>query len=263
MVEGKHPPNKASSPGGFSADSEILLRIVQLRHNHDNKRTGNDVDAAIPAGLATLIETYGYWLVGAMIALESMGLPLPGETTLIAASLYAGNTHRLEIWMVLAAAAAGAMIGDNIGFWIGREGGLRLLERYGSRVGLGPARLRLGRYLFHLHGGKVVFFGRFVAVLRALAALLAGANRMDWRQFLAFNAAGGLIWAGLYGGGAYLLGDRITRVVGPVGFTALGVAAVAALFGFRALRQREAIWQAQADAAFPDGAFPDSVHHQE
>jgi membrane protein DedA with SNARE-associated domain len=210
------------------------------------------VDSAIPATLATLIETYGYWIVAGIIALESMGLPLPGETTLVAASLYAGSTHRLEIWLVVLAAAAGAIIGDNIGFWIGREGGLRLLERYGSRVGLGPARLRLGRYMFRLHGGKVVFFGRFVAMLRALAAVLAGANRMDWQQFLAFNAAGGVIWAGLYGGGAYLLGDRITRVVGPIGLAALGIAAVAAFLGFRALWRREAAWQAHADAMFPD-----------
>ncbi len=210
------------------------------------------MDSTIPATLATLIETYGYWIVAGVIALESMGLPLPGETTLVAASLYAGSTHRLEIWLVLLAAAAGAIIGDNIGFWIGREGGLRLLERYGSRVGLGPARLRLGRYMFRLHGGKVVFFGRFVAMLRALAALLAGANRMDWPQFLAFNAAGGIVWVGLYGGGAYLLGDRITRVVGPIGLAALGIAAVAAFLGFRALWRREAAWQAHADAMFPD-----------
>lgn len=220
------------------------------------------MDTAIPATLVTLIETYGYWLVGGMIALESMGLPLPGETTLIAASLYAGNTQRLDILLVLLAGAAGAIIGDNIGFWIGREGGLRLLERYGMRIGLGPARLRLGRYLFRLHGGKVVFFGRFVAVLRALAGLLAGANRMDWRLFSAFNAAGGIIWVGLYGGGAYLLGDRITHVVGPIGFTALATAAVAAVLGFWALRRREAVWQAQADAAFPDEWQPDPGHHR-
>lgn len=213
------------------------------------------MDTAFPESLAALIATYGYWLVAGMIALESMGLPLPGETTLIAASLYAGHTHRLEIWLVLLAAAAGAVIGDNIGFWIGREGGLRLLERYGFRIGLGPARLRLGRYLFRLHGGKMVFFGRFVAVLRALAAVLAGANRMDWPQFLAFNAAGGVVWVGLYGGGAFLLGNRISHVVGPIGFVAFAGAVVAIFFGWRTLRQREAIWQAEADEAFPDAVM--------
>lgn len=116
---------------------------------------------------------------------------LPGESTLIAAALYGGVTHHLNIVFVVVAAATGAIVGDNIGFLIGRDIGFRLLVRYGQYIHMTPARIKLGQYLFLRHGGKVVFVGRFVAILRALAAFLAGANRMTWPRFLVFNAAGG------------------------------------------------------------------------
>src|SRR5689334_23332722 len=119
--------------------------------------------------LQSLISSYGYVAVGGIVALESMGLPLPGEATLIAAALYAGATHDLDIGFVIAAAAIGAVVGDNAGYWIGREVGYPLLYRYGRYLGLTESRLKLGQYLFREHGGKIVFFGRFVAVLRALA----------------------------------------------------------------------------------------------
>src|SRR4029079_13038149 len=106
------------------------------------------------------------------------GAPLPGETVLVIASLFASR-HHLHIAGVIAAAAAGAVAGDNIGYWIGREVGYRLLLRYGSALGVAARRIKLVQYLFMRDGGKVVFFGRFVAVLRVLAAFLAGVNRMD------------------------------------------------------------------------------------
>src|ERR671926_345029 len=141
--------------------------------------------------LPHLIETYGYGLVALIIALESMGLPLPGEATLITASIYAGATQRLSLSLIILAAVAGAVIGDNLGFWLGDKIGSRLLIRYGPYLRLTPGKIKLGEYLFRRHGGKVVFFGRFVAVLRALAGVLAGLNCMDWRRFLLFNALGG------------------------------------------------------------------------
>ena len=98
-------------------------------------------------------------MVAALVALESMGLPVPGETTLIAAALYAGTTHELNIVAVVLTAAAGAIIGDNVGFWLGREFGYRLLLRYGARLGLTERKIKLGQYLFLRHGGKVVFWG--------------------------------------------------------------------------------------------------------
>src|SRR5258708_38591219 len=122
------------------------------------------------------------------------------------AEIYGGTSHNLSIWLVYMAAASGAILGDNIGFWIGREGGYRLLRRYGRYIRLNERRLKVGVYLFRKHGGKVVFFGRFVAVLRAWAAFLAGASRMPWPRFLLFNALGGISCATIYGLGAYLLG---------------------------------------------------------
>src|ERR1700716_2639988 len=141
--------------------------------------------------LMWMLETFGYLAVFLFIAIESMGIPFPGETMLITAALYAGHTHRMEIVLVIAAAAAGAIIGDNIGFAIGHWGGYRLVRRYGRYVRLYEGRLKLGQYLFRKHGGKVFFFGRFVSILRAYAAFLAGTNRMPWWRFLVFNAAGG------------------------------------------------------------------------
>lgn len=142
------------------------------------------------ADLDALFRHYGYGAIFAGVLLESSGLPLPGESLLIAASLYAATTHHLAILLLVPAAAMGAILGDQIGYAIGRHVGVRVLERWGRRVGLSAERLELGRYLFRRYGGRVVFLGRFVAVLRTFAALLAGANRMPWPRFLLWNALG-------------------------------------------------------------------------
>jgi membrane protein DedA with SNARE-associated domain len=201
--------------------------------------------------LPHLIATYGYWVVGGIIALESMGLPLPGEATLIAAAVYAGKTHQLNIWLVITAAAAGAMLGDNLGFWVGREIGYRLLLRYGRYVRLTEPRIKLGQYLFREHGGKIVFFGRFVAVLRALAALLAGANDMDWPRFLVFNAAGAITWAALYGGAAYYFGHELVHVTKAAAFGLTIVAAIAIGVMLFIVHRREAELGQIAERALP------------
>lgn len=201
------------------------------------------------AKLAGLIQTYGYGLVGGVLFFESMGVPLPGESLLIAAALYAATTGGLDIGWVVLAAIVGAVLGDNAGYLIGRGAGARVLARYGGRVGLTEHRLRLGRYLFARYGGVVVFFGRFVAFLRTFAALMAGANRMPWGRFLVWNALGGIVWAGGYGFGAYLLGGRVHAVAGPVGF-ALAAAAAAALGGaVLFVRRHEARLQEEAERA--------------
>jgi membrane protein DedA with SNARE-associated domain len=198
-----------------------------------------------------LLAHAGYGAVMLAVGIESMGIPFPGETTLIAAAAYAGSTHKLNIVFVVAAAAAGAIIGDNIGFWIGREIGLRLLIRYGKYIRMTERRIKLGQYLFQHYGGTVVFFGRFVAVLRALAAFLAGTNRMTWPRFLVFNAAGGIVWAGVYGFGAYALGTQIHRLAGPVG-AALGVVALVLIVcGFVFLRRHEHQLEDEAERALP------------
>src|SRR6266852_2891662 len=174
--------------------------------------------------LLYFLNTYGYWAVLLFIAIESIGIPFPGETMLLIAAIYAGTTHHLFIPLVIVSAACGAILGDNIGFWIGREGGYRLIHRYGRYIRLDERKLKLGFYLFRKHGGKVVFFGRFVAVLRAWAAFLAGTNRMPWPSFLLFNALGGITWATVYGLGGYFLGDNIHRLAGPVGSITIALA---------------------------------------
>jgi len=196
-----------------------------------------------------LVGRYGYVAVAIAIGIESVGIPFPGETTLLVAAIYAGTTHRIGIAGVIAAAAGGAILGDNVGFWLGREFGYRLLQRYGRYVGLGAARLKLGQYLFLRHGGKVVFFGRFVAVLRALAAALAGANRMTWPRFLVFNVAGAVVWANVYGLGAYYLGEQVHHVLGPVGIGLLAVTTVVLIASFLALRRCEHRLIAQSEGS--------------
>jgi membrane protein DedA with SNARE-associated domain len=172
--------------------------------------------------LDQLFEAYGYAAIFLGIMLESIGLPLPGESLMIAAALYAAATHHLNIFVLVPLAAAGAILGDQIGYFVGRWVGYRVLARFGRSVGLSDERLELGRFLFRRYGSWVVFLGRFVAFLRTFAAVLAGANRMPWHSFLLWNAAGGIGWTALYGFGAYGLGDAAKRLSGPVG-TGLGV----------------------------------------
>ena len=192
-----------------------------------------------PAQISALLSTYGYGLVLAVVALESAGVPLPGETVLVSAAVYAGTTHNMAIGGVIAAAATGAILGDNIGFWVGREAGPPILERFGDLVGLDARRRKLGQYLFRRYGGAIVFFGRFVAFLRAFAALLAGVNKLEPLRFFAFNAAGGIAWATIFGLGGYALGASFHRIAGPFGIAMLVLALVAIVFGWRFYRHHE------------------------
>ena len=203
-----------------------------------------------------LIATYGYWAVGGSITLESAGIPVPAETILIAAAVTAGTTHHLNIGGVITAAAAGAFVGCMVGYLIGREFGYRLLLRYGPRFGISEPRIKLGQFLFLRHGGKVVFFGRFVSVLRTLAAMLAGINGMPWRRFLFFNAAGGVVWALLYGLGGYYLGRGMAHLDRPIAI-ALGVIALAASLGAGLfIRRHEPALARAAEAALPGPLAP-------
>jgi membrane protein DedA with SNARE-associated domain len=184
------------------------------------------------------LESYGYLVVFLLVMIESIGVPVPGETALIAAALYAGSTHKLEIWWVIAAAIAGAIIGDNIGYSIGRYGGARLLLRHGHRLGLHEGRLKIGIWLFRRHGGKVVFWGRFVSILRTYAAFLAGTNQMAWPRFLVFNAAGAIVWATVYGVAYYVFGSALSKLSTTIDVT-LGVAGIAVLVVFLVWSKRK------------------------
>ena len=209
------------------------------------------VDLFSLAGIEHLIHAYGLWVLFAVVTLEAIGIPMPGESALVATALYAGSTHDLGIVAVVAVAAAGAILGDNIGYLIGRRIGVPLVARFGRYVGLHEARLKVGQYLFLRHGGKIVFFGRFVALLRTFAALLAGINRMQWSHFLLMNALGGICWATIYGVGAYLFGAEIKRVAGPVSAVLLVVAVALAIAGVIFFRRHERELELRAQAAIP------------
>jgi membrane protein DedA with SNARE-associated domain len=208
-----------------------------------------------------LIHNYGYWGLGAIVGLESLGLPLPGETALIMAAIYAGTHPDVSIVGVIGAAVAGAVIGDNIGYWIGQEVGYRLVLRWGRYIGLTERRIKLGQYLFQRHGSKVVFFGRFIPILRVMAAFLAGTNRMNVKAFVVANAVGAIAWATLMGTLAFKFGKVVAASSGTatwvlVGF---GVAVLAATTLF--LRSHEEQLAEEAERALPGPLRPPPALH--
>jgi membrane protein DedA with SNARE-associated domain len=209
------------------------------------------MDVVSPTWIQDLIHAYGLWVLFAAVMLESMGIPVPGETALVTAALYAGSTHLIDIKFVVLVAATAAIVGDNIGYLIGRTIGIRLVVRYGGWIGLNESRLKVGQYLFLRHGGKIVFFGRFVAFLRAFAAFLAGVNRMPWTHFLIMNALGGICWAVLFGVGSYFFGEQINRVAGPARLLLVVVAIGLVAAGFYFFRRHERELEQRAEAAIP------------
>jgi membrane protein DedA with SNARE-associated domain len=198
-----------------------------------------------------LIATYGYLALFALVAAESLGIPLPGETALITAGVYAGHTHHLSPWLIFGVASAAAIIGDNIGYWIGDKGGYRLARRYGHRVRLDERKLKTARYLFDTHGGKVVFFGRFVSILRTYAAFLAGTSKMRWRWFVVANASGGIVWAGVFTLASYLAGSALQRASGTIAWVLGGAAFVAIAAVLLLARRQTGRLAVRAEAAYP------------
>jgi membrane protein DedA with SNARE-associated domain len=197
-----------------------------------------------------LVAQYGYFAVFVVVALESAGVPLPGETALVTAAVFAGQ-GTLSIEGVIAAAAAAAILGDNCGYWVGREFGFPLVYRYGHLIRVDEGKLKVAQYLFHRHGGKIVFFGRFVAILRTFAAFLSGVNRLPWPRFLLFNALGGVVWATVFGLGGFFLGVAFETYARPVGFAALACAVVGAVVASRFVAHHAETLRARAEAALP------------
>ena len=156
--------------------------------------------------LQNALQVLGYPAVALFVMIESSGIPFPGETMLLLASFYAAVDQQLQIPIVIACAALGAIVGDNIGYQVGRTGGKAIVEKYGHYVFIKPQHRERAEKFFAKHGDKTVFFGRFVAVLRAWAAFLAGMNQMNRRTFFIYNAAGGIIWATVYGLLGYFAG---------------------------------------------------------
>ena len=190
--------------------------------------------------MESLVQDYGLVILFVLIAMESAGIPLPGETALITVGVLAARGD-MDIVEVIVVAAAAAIIGDNVGYWFGRLGGRRLLqrweplERHASRV------LPWSERFFKRHGAKTIFFGRFFAVLRVTAAWLAGISQMHWWRFFLWNAAGGICWAVLVGLVSYYLGRAAAEAINRYGLIA-GVAIVALLvlgaLDFRFIRRR-------------------------
>jgi membrane protein DedA with SNARE-associated domain len=211
--------------------------------------------------ISHLLQSYGYLAVFLFVGMESVGFPLPGETTLIAAALYAGSTHHLNITVVAAVAAAAAIVGDNGGYWLGKHGGARLVRRYGHWVRLDSKKLKVGRYLFDRHGGAVVFLGRFVTVLRASAAFFAGLTGMRRSKFVAANAAGALLWSAGWAFGAYALGSAATRTGSVVTIAGLALTAVLSVALVLIPRRSMRRWEERAEQAYPE--TPDIGHDRE
>ncbi len=179
--------------------------------------------------ITNLIAVYGYVFLFLFVSLESLGIPLPGETALVTAAAYAGTTGKLSIYFVVITAAAAAIIGDNGGYWIGRKGGLALVQRYGRVLHLNESHLERGRYFFERHGPKTVFLGRFIALLRTWAAILAGAAGMDYALFTAYNALGGFVWSALFGALGYVFGKNLPTLERYIGQASLAAVLFVAL----------------------------------
>lgn len=172
----------------------------------------------------------GYPILFGLVGAESLGVPVPGETALITAGVLA-NHGEFHIVAVIVVAAVAAIVGDNIGYLIGRTGGRKLLERPGFMENHRRQLLEKGGPFFDKHGPKAVFLGRWVSGLRIAAAWLAGINRMPWPVFLFWNVLGGIAWAASVGLLAFYLGPTAERIFKTVGFVGVGVA-VLALAGF-------------------------------
>ncbi|HEX8007005.1 MAG TPA: DedA family protein [Trebonia sp.] len=189
--------------------------------------------------LSVLPPVVVYLLVAAVIGVESLGIPLPGEIALVSAALLAA-TGVVDVWWVAAAASAGAIVGDSIGYAIGRRGGRPLLERLGRRfpAHLGPPQLAKAEQTFQKWGVWAVFFGRFIALLRILAGPLSGALGVPYPKFLMANAAGGICWAGGTTFTIYFAGQAAEKWLSGFSWVALVLALVAGLATTLILRQR-------------------------
>ena len=198
--------------------------------------------------LSEFVSQYGYLAVFGLILFQSLGVPLPGEAALIAAAVYAQHTDKLSVFAIVAVATVATILGSTVGYWIGMRGGHPILVRHGDRIGLNAARIRLGEYLFRMHGGKILLFGRIMAVLRVYQAVLAGTYRMPFQRFMVFNVLGAVIWAA---GVAYLafgFGELFSRMEGIVAWVALAIGLGLLGGSFYYLQSREVELQAQADA---------------
>lgn len=193
---------------------------------------------AIIQSLAPLISQYGYLGVGGLLFLEDFGIPVPGETVLIAAAFFAGAGD-LNIFLVALVGFIGAVLGDNVGFAIGQYGGHPLVLKYGKYVFLTPEKLKKAEHFFNHHGGKVVAIARFVEGLRQLNGIIAGLSDMRWPKFISFNVLGALLWVGAWSSVGYFSGNHIqTFLHYQMYFSVVAILAIVIYIAYRLLRAR-------------------------
>jgi membrane protein DedA with SNARE-associated domain len=202
--------------------------------------------------VAQLISNYGIWLVAAFVALESIGIPLPAEAALIAAAFFAAR-HGLDIWPLLTVGILAAIVGEVLGFWIGRRFGHQLLRRHGPRLGLTESRMRIGQWLFVRYGGRFVFVARFLPFLRNMAAVLAGTNAMARPNFYFASATAAAAWITFYGLASYWLGTAFADVASPITFVLGFAAAVIVLTAPAVVLQYEPHLLKKAERDLPGG----------
>ena len=195
----------------------------------------------MPVWLLDLFARYGYAVVFCGVFLENTGLPVPGETALLAGAALAHHGQLSLLWVIVTAIVA-AILGDNLGFLIGRRGGRRIAERHGWRIGLTPNRLIQFDRFFERHGPKTVFAARFITGLRVVGAVLAGGSGMAWPTFLFYNASGAIVWCMTVALAGYSLAyswDTLERWIGRTGLFTLALVIGIGLIGFvRARRNR-------------------------
>lgn len=201
--------------------------------------------------IAHLIHAYGLMVVAAVVGLEGVGVPVPGETALIVASVIAGSKHELNILAVIATAAAASFVGRTVGYYIGREFGYWVLLRYGGYVRITEARIKLGQYLFLRHGGAIIIVAQFIPIMRTLAGILAGANRMPQAYFMVTNIIGATLWATVFGVASYYLGKQVERLAGSMVVVCVIGAAIAIIVAVNFMKGHEAQLVAEAERALP------------
>jgi membrane protein DedA with SNARE-associated domain len=203
--------------------------------------------------ILALLPEYGLAIVVIGVAIESLGVPLPGGIPLIAAAFYAGATGQMDPVSVGLAGAGGAMLGDNLAYRIGRKFGVKSVVRHGSRFGWSETRIKVGRYLFARYGAPAVFFGRFIPLIRALAAVLAGVNRMPWTVFFPANALGCVAWSAVIVQSGYAMGLALdSHALAATSMQGILIAAVILVILATVLRSAGRRLTAAADRAYPE-----------
>lgn len=203
-----------------------------------------------------LVATYGYAALVVVLFLEAFGVPIPGETVLIASGTYAGQTHKLSVWLIWLLSVVAVEVGSVASYFLGIKGGYPLLRRYGHYIRMREPEIKVGRYVFDRFGAPVVALGRFVAVLRTYAAFLAGTNRMRVGRFMVFNLIGAVAWSGTWALLSYYVGSSLKSASKPVDYTVGAIAVVLVIAVILLVRRQAKRLEEVAERAYP-GPLPD------